>query len=79
MGISPNQLIEIRKICLALKDDFEKSSDFLESRTKQELLDILFNREEFWRMYIADLMEIVFETQNMSSKLILERILKNEQ
>lgn len=79
MGISPNQLMEIRKVCLALKDDFEKSSDFLESRTKQELLDILFNREEFWRMYIADLMEIVFETQNMSSKLILGRILNNEQ
>lgn len=78
MGISPNQLVEIRKICLALKDDFEKSSDFLESRTKQELLDILFDREEFWRMYISDLMELLFETQNASAKLIVDRILKNE-
>jgi hypothetical protein len=72
--ISANQIREIHLRLNEIKKDLDTKSDFLESRTKTELLEIFYAREQDWRNCISDLYETIFELQNMSANLMLEKI-----
>jgi hypothetical protein len=72
--ISANQIREIHLRLKEIKKDLDTRSEFLESRTKSELLEIFYAREQDWRDCISDLYETIFELQNMSANLMLEKI-----
>lgn len=72
--ISANQIREIHLRLNEIKKELDIKSEFLESRTKTELLEIFYAREQAWRNCVSDLYETIFELQNMSANLMLEKI-----
>ncbi|WP_324282639.1 hypothetical protein VKI22_03565 [Cyanobacterium aponinum UTEX 3221] len=72
--INASQLQVIRESLDKLKVDFDNSLDFLNSKTKYELVEIFKEREAKWRELLAITYEELFTQINTSKEVLLEQI-----